>query len=411
MTREIKSISLLTSASIVQVGALALLSVVLAKLLSVEDFGITRLVTAYFMILTMLGHFCLNDAVSAYAAGETNPELQKSYVSMGAILVVALSAVIAVGSVAMFQISDYWQGNLKRALVIVAIFLPAMTLTILFSSVLRAIGNFRGLNLFLIASGLVPLLVIAPLSAIWGIDGWIFSRVATLALLLFVVMYFVRTLLRFQMPRPQQVRPLLSFARVQFGSGLLSMVMQSADVLYLERFGNGLKQVGIYALAALFTKSVMILPEAIGRIYFRKIAANNSDRDSGKSIVDLLTATVLTSVVLAVLIATLVPPLIQLIYGEEYLASVEVLRTLSVGMVPSGVWIALSTINIAAKRPRHALYISTVGAVVCLIALPLLVPRFGAVGAAWAMNLSSGAGALVGLSLLFTAGLRTKGMS
>lgn len=403
MKREFRSISLLTGASTIQVAALALLSFALAKVLPIEDFAITRLVTAYFLILTMLGHFCLHDAVSAFAAAEPNVEQRKSYISTGAALVSAVSLVIALIAAVVFQRSAYWQGDLARALTTIALFLPAMTLAILFGAILRAVGDLNDLNRYVIAVGLIPFLIIMPASALWGIDGWIASRVVTLVAVLAVAAYLVRALIQIANPRLQHARQLLSFARVQFGSGVLSMAMQSADVLLLDRLGSGLKVVGIYALAALFTKSVMILPESIGRIYFRKISAPQDDTGQGKSVTRLLVTTVAASVLLAIFVAALVPTLIRTVFGADYDASVEVLYVLCLGILPSGIWIALSTINIARKRPLHALYISAVGVITCIMALVVLVPDLGAVGAAWAMNAANTAGATVGLTLLLAS--------
>lgn len=401
MAGNLRSISLLTGASAIQVGALALLSFALAKILPVEDFAITRLVTAYCLILTMLGHICLHDAVSAFAAAESDVERQRNYIATGAVLVFGVSVVVAFIAIAVVQFGDFWHGNLARALATVALFLPALTLAILFGAVLRAVGDLGNLNRYVLAAGLVPLAFIAPASALWGIDGWIAARVVASVAILAIAIFLTRTLVQIAVPRLEQARQLFSFARVQLGSGVLSMVMQSADVLFLERFGNDLKQVGIYALAALFTKSVMVLPESVGRVYFRKIAAPADGHGRNGPVVALLMVTTGACVALALFVAVVAPWIIRGVFGDEYQASIEVLYVLSLGIVPSGIWVALSTINVARKRPGDALRISATGVVTGLLALAALVPAQGPVGAAWAMNAANSAGAAMGLVLLF----------
>ncbi len=56
------------SASSINVALLALLSLILAKVLPVESFGITRTATAYLGMLLMLAHATLPAAVSAFVA-------------------------------------------------------------------------------------------------------------------------------------------------------------------------------------------------------------------------------------------------------------------------------------------------------------------------------------------------------
>jgi Na+-driven multidrug efflux pump len=72
-----------------------------------------------------------------------------------------------------------------------------------------------------------------------------------------------------------------------------------------------------------------------------------------------------------------------------------------IGVVFSGLWAALSVVNIALKKPMDAVIISITGIVVCIISLIVLIPSYGAAGAAWGMNGAYMAGTFSGLFLLF----------
>lgn len=84
------------------------------------------------------------------------------------------------------------------------------------------------------------------------------------------------------------------------------------------------------------------------------------------------------------LIALLAPYVVGLLLGAAYDAAVQVLRWHALTNVFVFLGVAQSVAIIGDGRPRMALYRTLLGAVVSATANVLLVPRWGAVGAAWA---------------------------
>jgi len=180
---------------------------------------------------------------------------------------------------------------------------------------------------------------------------------------------------------------------------VLSMALQSADVIALERIGTSLREVAVYGLAALFARPLGMIPAALGRVLFREIATGDAQTPAGAA--RLLRWTVVTCGAIAVALAVVVPVIVRAAYADSYDAAVPVTEVLLVGVVFSGLWAALSTINVAMQRPDRAVAISATGAGVAVCALLTLIPRFGALGAAWAMNLAYAGGVAVGLWQLY----------
>jgi O-antigen/teichoic acid export membrane protein len=400
MFQYILRISAIGGASGIQVVLLAGLSLLLARYLSVEEFGITRTVTAYMVVLSMFGHFCLH--VATYVAGSKTAEQKTAYVANGSYLVLMISVVVTIIAELFIQFSGFWSGALQRTLSLIVLLLPLASLTTVYSSLLQAIGSYRKLTISLILAGAVQLLFMAPLSARWGLSGWITGRAISSMLLLAAGFWFIANV--FKMIRFEKVTTgnLMSFAGVQFISGILSMLMQSADVIALERLRGDMTQVAIYGLASLFGKSVLFLPGAIGRVYFRDIAESAIDNVRlRRAVSHLLLATAGLCVAIALAVFLFVPYAIHLMYGAKYYNSIPVLNVLCIGIVFNGLWSALSVINIAMKNARAAVMISTIGVIVAIGLLYLLIPAYGAMGAAWGMNAAAAAGSLVGLWLLF----------
>lgn len=402
MFRYFKKIAAVGCASVLQVVLLAILSLLLAKFLSIEDFGIIRTVTAYMVVLSILGHFCLHDAVSAYVAGAVCEKVQQKYIFHASLLVLIISFIVTILIGLIVNFTEIWTGRLKDTFLAITMFLPIVSLTIVYTSLLQAAGSYRKLTFSLIIGGLAQFLIIAPVSAYWGLDGWILSRCFVYLFIFGVSLYFVKNLISWCSYDSAIVGELAAFARIQIFSGILSMVLQSADIIALERLSGDMTEVAVYGLAALFGRSLMVLPGAIGRIYFRKIAESVSNGDGGwKEISHMLLVTIVLCLLISLFLYIFVPVIIEIFYKNNYFASIEILKIMCVGVVFSGLWSALSVINVASKKPSHALIISLVGVVTCLISLAILIPKFGAKGAAWGMNCSYALGSVVGLSMLF----------
>ena len=400
--KSFRAITSIGSASGAQVVLLAALSLLLAKVLTVEEFGIIRVVTAYMIILTMLGHFCLHDAVSTYVARAKTDDEKANYIVGGSYLVLLISIAVAVVFEVLIMGSALWTGRLKTTLAIMVLFLPMIALTLVYTSVLQSIGSYPKLAVAVVLGGAVPLLLIVPAATAWELPGWIAGRSLSYVILLACGMMLLRDFLRPIKPPEEVYGKLMVFGRVQVVSGILSMVMQSADIIALERFGGAMSDVALYGLAALFSRSVLFLPGAIGRVFFREIAEGATQGASWRPIAQLLMTVAGLCIALTVAMVLVVPTLIETLYSRVYAASIPILRVMCLGIVFNGMWAALSLINVAINKPHFDVVISLIGASTSIALLFILVPHYGAIGAAWAMNAAYFVGSCIGLWLIYT---------
>lgn len=397
----------LAGASLLQTGALTLLSLMLAKVLSAHEFGITRTVSNYLIFLSMLGHFCVHDAVAARAGAAATKEEQSRFVQAAIVVVLGSSCLVSVLAELTIAGGNFWTGGLKHALGLSVRCLPLICLTIVLSSVLQAIGNIRHLAFVVVASGATPLCLILSFSYAAELNGWLVGRALSFSIVLLISLAFLRRCLSFSAPFRELLGPALSllvFARLQLGSGIMSMLIQCADLIFLERHGASMESIAGYSMAALFTRSAMLFPTALGRLYFRDIARAGPDSALSK-MRQLLGQTIAICAVIAVAVRFLVPTILNSVYGDKYSAAYSVLDVMVYGIILNGVWGAISVVNVALSRPGHSLVVSAVGFVVCVVGLWFLVPTQGVVGAALAMNLAYLAGVGAGLFLMFSPAL------
>jgi len=81
-------------------------------------------------------------------------------------------------------------------------------------------------------------------------------------------------------------------------------------------------------------------------------------------------------------------PVIQLVYSGQYISSVPIFKILSLAYPILSLVLFLGTVLVASDRQKSWFVVTVAGAIVAIIALILLIPALGVIGAAWAMLIS-----------------------
>lgn len=398
---KFKKIAGLSTAATINVFLLSLLSLILAKILTVEEFGVTRSITAYMVVLTMFGHMTFHDALATMLAKEKNKDKQVGYFSTASWFVFANSLGLAIVSYVILKNTDYWQGLLGETLQYFVFCLPFATLAILYNTSLQVVGGTRTMAVVQLVNGLVPFVIIIPITYLAGMFGWLVSRATAFLMLAGFSLYLVRDYIKVFGFEWCLFVKMFNFSRVQIFSGLASLVLLSADIILLERLTGDMTVVAQYGLAAFFGKATLVVPSSIGRIYFRELANENTLLGKKRAMEQFLSMVFFVCLAIAVFLYFCGPLLISAIYGDEYKEAASILRYLCVGIVFMGLWHAISTINIATANPGRSVKVALVGSIIGVTLLFALVPTYGGNGAAWAMNIAYASGVFMGFLMIF----------
>lgn len=191
-----------------------------------------------------------------------------------------------------------------------------------------------------------------------------------------------------------RVRPQVSVTNIratlrssyQYGlSGTLGYVYFKSDIILLSALA-GLREAGIYAAASKLVELVFKVAVLSGRVFAPAIF--RASHESGKTfqIIASMMTRFLAVAGLTAGVATfiLADDLILLLFGDSYTASIPVLRILSGVMATRCMLVVLQLL--LSSIDMHVQRVTGLGiAVVAHIAAnALLIPGFGAVGAAWA---------------------------
>jgi O-antigen/teichoic acid export membrane protein len=164
----------------------------------------------------------------------------------------------------------------------------------------------------------------------------------------------------------------------------------------------GPKELGYYAVAV----SVAEVP-LLGLLAVRDVIFSRStDREDPTIVARATRATILLAVPLCLVGILLAPVLLPPIFGAGFGPSVRMAQVLFLATIPNGVAMVLSAGLLASGRPGLASRAQLAAAAVTVVALFLLVPPLGAIGAAYASLIAYLISALlVSLGLVRVSGL------
>ncbi|HEY5541335.1 MAG TPA: polysaccharide biosynthesis C-terminal domain-containing protein [Coriobacteriia bacterium] len=175
-----------------------------------------------------------------------------------------------------------------------------------------------------------------------------------------------------------------TFALKSWLGNTVTMLSLRQDMLLLAMLA-GTRTVGIYSISVTAAELAWYVPNALQSVATVKFAAENESTD--------LAARMNRSVwpftlAFAVLVFLLVAPLIPLVYGGQFSASVLPLLFLLPGIVATSMSTSLSAWLTGRGHPQEPAMANVANMGVNLLANLALIPRFGAVGAALASTVS-----------------------
>lgn len=162
---------------------------------------------------------------------------------------------------------------------------------------------------------------------------------------------------------------------------------------YLAMFGSirldqafvgpliGSRMLGFYAVSATLSLLPCTLARAVASRSFATVAAVEPAERADK-ISEYVRLTLVTGGLCAVAIAAVSPVAIPLLYGEVFSRAVAPLLVLLPGAVLLCGSATASSCLVSAGRPGSSMVAELVGLAVTVVGLPLVLPRFGIVGAA-----------------------------
>ena len=162
------------------------------------------------------------------------------------------------------------------------------------------------------------------------------------------------------------------------------------DVIFLSRF-RGMAETGLYGAASRLFELTQVLPALLMGVLFpvlSRLAVGDDGARRDRTYERLFRWFAVLAVPAAVLLYAWSGPIIRVCYGAAYGDSAGILRVLAPAMGFSFMGYLFINALIASDRQTTFLAVTVVGCTANIVANLLLVPAYGASGAAWARVLT-----------------------
>lgn len=390
--------------SAVGVPAGIVTSILLARYLSVADRGSYSVAITFLGLVTLFSQLGWSSA-SIYRLRRVRSE--PAQVATAALVASAVCSLSAIGLCLLLR--DWlWQrffaGAPPEIFVLTLVIVPFQLVAIVFTGIARGIDRFRISNahqMFVNLGSLVALILVLVVYEGNVTDVLIASLavqvVAALGLLVAVVRHTgIST--RIQM---SEIRPSLVFGLKSYVQSLAGQLHERIDVFMIAYFLADPTQVAFYAVAAGVIRLLKLVPEAVGKALFPRLAEADA-ADSGILAARVLRHSTLWVGVCVVGLGVLAPLLIPLLYGHEYELSIPPFLLLLPGMALLSVYQIMARYFVALGRQHVNIYTQLFSLFVNVSLNVVLIPRYGIVGAAAASLVSYGLEALL-ITIAFTS--------
>lgn len=221
-------------------------------------------------------------------------------------------------------------------------------------------------------SGLVVLAIAENRSAPLAFISWASGQVAVL----FLFVWFAR---RPKVPvEHMPLRRYLSFGLGTYASSIVLLALLRLDIPFVQLL-SGADQVGFYAVVLPFGEGILLLSTAFTIVALPRIALGSLELPQ---LLEMARALFLLSALLAVVLGIFGPAFVPWLYGSEFSPAVIVLLVLLPGIVFLCASRPLYLYLIGTRRHATAATAAVVPLVVAVALDLVLIPDFGAVGAA-----------------------------
>jgi O-antigen/teichoic acid export membrane protein len=187
-----------------------------------------------------------------------------------------------------------------------------------------------------------------------------------------------------------------AIARLALAMGfvqIVNLIGYRVELFVLEHF-KGLGQVGIYSIAMQAAEAIWLIPAAVASAVTGPVV-HESDEGAARLIRTACGKGLVYTSGVAIAIGVAAPFVIPVVFGDDFRGAVRPLVLLLPGVVAyAPVTILVVYLTVRRARPRLSLYVSLIGLVVTGAMSFVLIPPYGASGAAVASAIGYAAGGL-----------------
>lgn len=374
-------------------------TVILARLLDKENWGILSTIIAVVSFLSSLSEIGLNYYI-IYTSSKYDKkpsELRSKLASpikwkLGIIFLIAILMLVYSDSLASFFNIE----NGGKFFVAGSIYFIFYNVFAVFSGILDGIKKFKEESIISTINQLLRLILSAGLVILgFGIDGAIVGYIISVALATFIQSYILRKVISFSGKSDESLQDMFSFGFFYGITSIAATFTMWTDSIMIGFF-LGTTSVGIYRIAVSIASSSSSLLSGISKVTFPYFtSAESAGRDSFENLNKVIKYLLFISLPAVMGLALLSDAIVNVFFGTQYIEAALPLMILSY-FIFDGVTTGMVNSYLGAKKLTKQIGICAVlASLVNIVLNVLLIPVFGIIGAAIASVISRALGLTV----------------
>jgi len=370
-------------------------SILLARGLGKEARGLYTLAILLPEMLMIFSNLGLA-AATVYLVGHGDYAPAEAIKNNFVISILLSLVTVAIGALVVTFGANWLFPNVPKNLLYLALaILPLMLLISALNAVFQGIHDFRSFNLFGMAAQLSLFIMVFLL--VWiqkgglraAILAYLSANLFTLIFLLAFIGYkfkpFAYSTSRID---PQYGQKALSFGIPAHLGNIVTFLNYRLDTVILNLL-TGPVAVGIYSVSVGLGERFWIPSSAIGSVLFPKIAALDGQEEPRKQLTPLMSRLVFwISAIIAILVWPFLDWMITTFYSPVFREAVLPLKLILPGTIFLNTTIILANDLNGRGKPQVYLYRSAIALCINIVSNIILIPRFGAAGAALSSTIS-----------------------
>lgn len=159
------------------------------------------------------------------------------------------------------------------------------------------------------------------------------------------------------------------------------------DIIILKKLVD-ISEIGIYSLGVNLAEILWQIPTAMGIVILSRTATKSEDKNQKYKVAQALRVSTVIMIVISLIMVIITPYIIPLMYGDAYLGSVSVTRTLLLGVIVFTFYKILNSRLAGLGKPLITIMLFIPCLILKIACNFILVPKMGIDGAAWSSNIS-----------------------
>jgi O-antigen/teichoic acid export membrane protein len=344
MKQIVKYVSLLSISNAITRAISMLFFIVLARLLSVSDYGEFRYLVFLSFIYAVFFSGLTYALTKFISEDETNIRRNSEYVT-NTLFISSLSVFIIALIILIFN--EY---SLFLILITLASFIDYF-----YIGLARGALDYRkliGYKLLenIIQLGFVLLIYIIYSKITFGGAVWFYFISCILSMIFFEIFWKTNVSIRFRFLSLEKIRKLIAFAIPVFFGSVGWSIMFSINAVIIKSVLDT-EQVGYFSIAFTLAQVFTFIPTAISTIILPKVSGLKNKSNIKPQVTLAVIGNLIISAVILLLLIFFREQIISLIFGEKYLPAAPLIVYLSLGQIFINSYVIFSSVFQGVNRP------------------------------------------------------------